>query len=89
MGSTHPTHLAIVPPGDGDAVGGRGQVHEVSEVDGAAGPFGLHSGLIRRVVALGTGGGSATVDGLCPCPSLHAHHPNNRSGAALLTGTEQ
>lgn len=46
VGSTHPTHLAIVPPGDGDAVGGRGQIHEVSEVDGAAGPFGFHSRLI-------------------------------------------
>lgn len=47
-------HLAVVAPGDSDAVGGRGQIHEVGKVDGAAGPLGFHAGLVGGIVALRT-----------------------------------
>lgn len=44
-------YLAIVAPGDSDAVGGGGKVHEMGEVDGSAGPLGFHTRLVGRVVA--------------------------------------
>ena len=80
----HPTHLAVVPPGHGDAVGGRGQVHEVGEVDGAAGPLGLHSRLIGRVVALEADMGAQASERCSLVGSLP--HPAQE---VPLTGTEQ
>lgn len=85
-----PAHLAVVPPGHGDAVGGRGQVHEVGEVDGAAGPLGLHSGLVGGVVALEADAGAHTAERGSTAASRP--HPPQRPRAAQgapLTGTEQ
>lgn len=37
------TYLPIIPPGNGDAIGRCGQVHEMGKVDGTTGPFRFHS----------------------------------------------
>jgi hypothetical protein len=58
-------HLAIVAPGDSNAVGGRGQIHEVGKVDGAAGPLRFHTRLVGGIVALWTE--------LCSAPQAHSY----------------
>lgn len=68
-------HLAVVAPGDSDAVGGRGQIHEVGEVDGSTGPLGFHTRLIGGVVTLRTKMCS-TPPG--PIPTLRPCHPAPR-----------
>lgn len=60
-------HLAIVAPGDGNAVGGRGQIHEVGKVDGAAGPLRFHTRLVGGIVALWTERCSAPPGPFLPC----------------------
>ena len=88
----NPTHLAIVPPGDGDAIGGRGKVHEVGEVDGATRPLGLHSRLIRGVVALEAAMGAHTAEDAPSAPSAPPPragpglpgHPAHRDGAVAV-----
>lgn len=77
-------HLAIVAPGNSNAVGGRGQIHEVGKVDGAAGPLGFHTRLVGGIVALWTElysdppGPHSCLVSMSPC-----------SQAVPLTGTEQ
>lgn len=44
--------LAKVSPGDSDSVGGTGEMQPGSNVYRTTGTAGLHTGLIRRVIAL-------------------------------------
>lgn len=44
--------LAEVSPGDGDSVGGSGEMQPGGDVNRATRTAGLHTGLIRGVIAL-------------------------------------